>query len=136
MFKRLHHGGLPTQDMARAKAFWCDTLGLSVFKDKDNWLGWDGRTFPIHLMPPDEQPAGMQLSKHIALEVDTLEAVLARLLDADLAPFQVSLTGERRSVVDRDQPLDFGIGTIFVCDPDGNVIEFVQQGRGIFALGG
>lgn len=122
--------------MARAKAFWCGTLGLCAFKDKDNWLGWDGRTFPIHLMPPDEQPVGMQLSKHIALEVDALEDVLARLLDAEIEPFQVALTGARRAVVARDQPLDFGIGTLFVCDPDGNVIEFVQKGRGIFALGG
>jgi len=31
-----------------------------------------------------------------------------------------------------DDPLDFGTGTLFVRDPDGNLLEFLQMGRGFF----
>jgi catechol 2,3-dioxygenase-like lactoylglutathione lyase family enzyme len=31
-----------------------------------------------------------------------------------------------------DDPLDFGTGTLFVRDPDGNLVEFLQMRRGIF----
>jgi catechol 2,3-dioxygenase-like lactoylglutathione lyase family enzyme len=134
MFIALHHGGLPTKDAARAKAFWCGVLGFVSFPGKDNWLGWDGTTYPVHLMPPDEVEHSNLLSRHLAIEVDSLETVLSALLKAQLAPFQAALTGERRPISSLDQPLDFGIGTIFVYDPDGNVIEFVQKGRGLFAL--
>jgi catechol 2,3-dioxygenase-like lactoylglutathione lyase family enzyme len=66
--------------------------------------------------------------------VERLESILAILLEAGLSPFQANLKGEQRPIVSRDQPLDFGIGTIFVHDPDGNIVEFVERGRGIFAL--
>jgi catechol 2,3-dioxygenase-like lactoylglutathione lyase family enzyme len=39
---------------------------------------------------------------------------------------------EHRPIGSTDRPLDFGIGTIFVRDPDGNLIEFVEKDRGIF----
>lgn len=29
--------------------------------------------------------------------------------------------------------LNFGIGTVFITDPEGNVIEFMQADRGVFA---
>ena len=134
MFVSLHHGGLPTRDAARAKKFWCDVLGFVAFPAKDNWLGWDGVTYPVHLMPPDEASPGISLSRHLAIEVDRLESVLIPLLKAGLAPFQAALAGERQRILSPDQPLDFGIGTIFVHDPDGNLIEFVQKGRGIFTI--
>jgi hypothetical protein len=31
-----------------------------------------------------------------------------------------------------DDPLDFGVGTLFVRDPDGNLVEFLQLGHGLF----
>jgi catechol 2,3-dioxygenase-like lactoylglutathione lyase family enzyme len=134
MLVTLHHGGLPTRDAQRAKAFWCGVLGCVSFPGKDNWLGWDGITYPIHLMPPDEISLGNSLSRHLAIEVVRLETVLAPLLNANLAPFQAALSGARKPITSLDQPLDFGIGTIFVYDPDDNVIEFVENGRGIFSL--
>jgi hypothetical protein len=35
-------------------------------------------------------------------------------------------------VTSGDAPLNFGVGSLFVRDPDGNVIEFLQPGHGIF----
>jgi catechol 2,3-dioxygenase-like lactoylglutathione lyase family enzyme len=134
MYIALHHGGLPTTDIARAKAFWCDTLKFVSCPAKSNWLGWDGVNYPIHLMPPESTAPSTGLSKHIAIEVAALEPILAVLLGAGLAPFQAALTGERCPLNDINQSLDFGIGTIFLYDPDGNVIEFVEKGRGIFAI--
>ena len=41
--------------------------------------------------------------------------------------------GVEEEVMSREDPLEFGIGSIFVRDPDGNLIEFLQLGHGIFA---
>jgi hypothetical protein len=31
-----------------------------------------------------------------------------------------------------DDPLDFGVGTPFVHDSDGNLVKFLQLGHGLF----
>ena len=134
MFVGLHHAGFATKDDVVAKEFWCGLLGFSECPEKRNWLGWDGQTYPIHLMPHHAALDAEGLSRHVAIEVTKLEAVLEKLLGAGLKPFQSSLSGERRDIVSIDQPLDFGIGTIFLRDSDGTVVEFVERGRGIFAI--
>jgi hypothetical protein len=37
------------------------------------------------------------------------------------------------AVKEPDDPLSFGTQTLFVRDPDGNLIEFVEPGRGLFS---
>ncbi len=68
-------------------------------------------------------------------QVADLPSVVATLLDAGERPYQLSLNPAegRRDVASPQQDLDFGIGTIFCNDPDGNVVEFVDVTRGIFA---
>jgi hypothetical protein len=39
---------------------------------------------------------------------------------------------KRRELTDASD-LTFGIGTVFITDPEGNVIEFMQADRGVFA---
>ena len=134
MFVGLHHAGFATKDEAVAKAFWCGLLGFSECPNKRNWLGWDGKSYPIHLMPHQEGDGSGGFSRHVAIEVSKLELILEKLLGAGLKPFQSALSGERRDIISLDQPLDFGIGTIFLRDADGNVVEFVERGRGIFQI--
>jgi hypothetical protein len=55
-------------------------------------------------------------------------------LRKDLDPWQASLDGHVRHVVDADDPLDFGLGSLLIVDPENNVIEFVQKDRGLFAI--
>ena len=59
---------------------------------------------------------------------------MARLLDKGYRPFQSELdASKRKDITSAADPLDFGIGTVFVIDPAGNVVEFVQRDFGIFA---
>ena len=46
--------------------------------------------------------------------------------------FQTGFDGSEKDVADRDDAMDFGTGSLFVQDPDGNLIEFLQLGHGIF----
>jgi hypothetical protein len=56
------------------------------------------------------------------------------LLTHGLRPYQLTVDqARRRDITSADEPLDFGIGTIFVEDPDGNTVEFLQPDRGITA---
>ena len=55
------------------------------------------------------------------------------MIAASLQPFQVEpgTHGGRKDLLDfRD--LSFGIGIVFVSDPDGNILEFVNVEPGIF----
>jgi catechol 2,3-dioxygenase-like lactoylglutathione lyase family enzyme len=68
------------------------------------------------------------------LEVARLEDVAALLLAHGLRPYQLTVDqAHRHDVISADEALDFGIGTIFVEDPDGNTVEFLQRDRGISA---
>jgi catechol 2,3-dioxygenase-like lactoylglutathione lyase family enzyme len=134
-FKRVNHVGVRVSDLARAANFYTGILGLQPRPEKPNWLGV-GQGCIVHLMPPtvDLPIEPVEPSRHFALEVDRLESVVEMLLRHALQPFQANVDQEERHyITSLDDPLDFGIGTVFVEDPDKNVIEFVQVGRGIFA---
>jgi len=139
----LHHVGIRAFDMDKSRAFWCDVLGLEANPAKTNWLGVKGVDHQfIHLMPAQrvERPSAgsredeRDLANHVALDTGDLRVVVARLLDKGYRPFQSELdASKRKDITSADDPLDFGIGTVFVIDPAGNVVEFVQRDFGIFA---
>ena len=146
---RLNHVSLRVTDLDRARAFYTGILGLAPHPQKTNWLG-AGQGCLIHLMTPtlddaggapapDDTPAPARTdpartdpARHVALEVASLEEAVAALLKGGARPYQATVDQKSfRAIATADQPLDFGIGTVFVRDPDDNVIEFVQRGRGI-----
>ena len=141
--KGVHHVGVRAFDKEASKQFWCGTLGFVPHPEKDNWLGMEGSDHKfIHLMPADNvstPSAGADedardLAKHVALEVTDLRVVAARLLEAGCKPFQADIDpSKRREIASADELLDFGIGTVFVLDPSGNIVEFIQRDYGIFA---
>jgi hypothetical protein len=104
--------------------------------EKANWLS-AGDTYAVHLMPPLAPREGVPVpdaANHAALQVRDLHAVLARLLESGQHPYQLSLSNpEPRYVQDPHDKLTYGLGTLFVNDPDGNVLEFVDVTKGIFA---
>ena len=138
-----HHTGVRAFDMDESRAFYCGVLGMEANPAKDNWLGVPGVDHQfVHLMPAKDVPrpsegAGEDArdgANHVALETLDLHAVVARLLETGLKPFQTEIDfSKRQDVTAADQPLEFGIGTVFVLDPAGNVVEFIQRDRGIFA---
>ena len=132
----LNHVGLRVRDMDVAARFYVDLLGLRSNEKKPNWLSLpDGRM--VHLMPAtDRSEDGNDigdLARHLAFQVDDLEDAVSTLIAKGLRPFQVELGahGARKDLFDTAD-LSFGIGTVFVSDPDGNIVEFVDVERGIF----
>ena len=103
---------------------------------KGNWLSAGG-TYAVHLMPPMTEEDGAQpvdAARHFALQVKDLSAVVARLLEKGEKPYQLSLDNPKpHHLHDAQDSLSYGLGTVFVNDPDDNVVEFIQVDRGIFA---
>ena len=137
-----HHTGVRAFDMDESRAFYCGVLGMEANPAKNNWLGVPGVDHQfVHLMPAGvDRPSASARederdgANHVALEARDLHAVVARLLEQGCKLFQTELDfSKRQDVTSADQPLDFGIGTVFVINPAGNVVEFIQRDRGIFA---
>jgi catechol 2,3-dioxygenase-like lactoylglutathione lyase family enzyme len=134
--KRLNHVGIRALDPARSAAFYVGVLGLEPHPTKKNWLRTKDKEFSVHLMPETERSTdrndAADLARHFALESDDLEGVVDGLLAAGYKPFQSDLKAEHRKELTDSRDLTFGIGTIFVFDPDKNLVEFVDRTRGIF----
>ena len=103
--------------------------------NKANWLSAGG-TYAVHLMPPlttDDGSLPVDAACHFALQVKDLNAVVARLLEKGEKPYQMALdNAQPHYLQDAEGSLSYGLGTVFVNDPDGNVVEFIQLDRGIF----
>ena len=118
--KRMHHVSFAVSDLAASKKFFCGVLGLPeddrpAFKFPGAWLRVGDRQ--IHLI--QEEGAGREVrdkisrSDHLAMEVDDLAVVTARL---DECGVEFALGGNR----------SLGMSQAFCSDPDGHTIEFVQ----------
>ncbi len=118
------HAGITVRDLARARRFYSDLLGLKEIARPD--LGFPGIWYSIgacqlHLMvPPEERPAGEPEGpfagrvRHLALAVVGWETLTARL--------KVEGVSLREPA-----PVPGGPRRVFVKDPDGNVLELVEE---------
>lgn len=139
--KAINHVGVRVRDMKVSAEFYSGLLGFKPNPKKPNWLLLESGQM-VHLMPgtdgSDEGRDVGDLARHFALEVDSLEDIVALLMRHGYKPFQAELNKPdgskpgRRNVADAND-LTYGIGTIFVEDPDGNIVEFIDPSRGIFA---
>ncbi|HET6546968.1 MAG TPA: VOC family protein [Solirubrobacter sp.] len=130
---RLDHGSLLVSDVARSVRFYADVLGLveaprpSTFDTPGAWLRIGEQE--LHLagevepgrareMNPPYDPAEIAIGygNHLALEVDDLDAALARAAEHGVRP-----GGEILARGD-------GVRRTFVTDPDGHVIELMERG--------
>ena len=130
----INHIGLVVRDQAKAERFYVDVLGLARHNKVDSWFHLN-KSCLLHLIEIPEATTDSSLYhevQHFALQVADLSSVLAVLIGHCLAPFQMDFEGNIRSVSLREDPLDFGIGTLFVNDPDGNLVEFLEAGKGKF----
>jgi catechol 2,3-dioxygenase-like lactoylglutathione lyase family enzyme len=130
----IHHVCLVVRDWDAAETFYMDVLGLRRHPVIPFWLVLNDRS-TLHLVPmPDADAVGSRRLQfqHVALQVQDLRRVLKVLLDHGQKPFQADFRSNRRTITAADDPLDFGTGTLFVYDPEGNLIEFLQLGHGLF----
>jgi len=122
MNARLHHVSLLVADTERALGFYRDLVGLEVAPDRPE-LGYPGAWLTlgeaqIHLLelpnpdPVAGRPEHGGRDRHVALAVDDLPALVARLEAAGVA-FSRSRSGRP---------------AIFCRDPDGNALELIGVG--------
>jgi catechol 2,3-dioxygenase-like lactoylglutathione lyase family enzyme len=135
--KAINHICVVVKDQREAEKFYVDVLGLQRHPKVSSWFRLNDYA-TLHLVHIPEAEADDSLYheiQHVALEVSNLTSVLSLLLSHHLAPFQMDFEGNTHNVSSKSDPLTFGIGTIFVRDPDGNLIEFIEVGHGIFKEG-
>jgi catechol 2,3-dioxygenase-like lactoylglutathione lyase family enzyme len=120
MILGIHHATFLCSDLDRSRAFYEGVLGLRPDPNRPQ-LGFDGVWYDvapsqqIHLMLLPNPEAGLQRpshggrDRHVALLVDDLDALQAKLDEAGMA-YTLSRSGRR---------------ALFCRDPDGNALEFV-----------
>ena len=131
---QLHHVAVIARDVDAARSWYVENLGVTVHATKPNWL-LCGPRGAVHLLPrpPWGSNPEPRSGAHLAIHVERLETARDRLLAAGSMPYQQDLEWNIREITSTSDTLDWGIGTLFVDDPDGNTIELVQAERGIFA---
>jgi catechol 2,3-dioxygenase-like lactoylglutathione lyase family enzyme len=130
----VHHVCLVVRDMKASEAFYHELLGFKRHHTRSSWFVLN-RDSTLHLVHIPEAAVDSSLYhevQHFALQVPNIRDVLRLLLNASKEPFQMDFEGVSSPVRSADGPLSFGIGTLFVTDPDGNLVEFVQMGHGIY----
>lgn len=134
-YQGINHVALVVTDLERSRHFMGEVLGLERHPKMPRW--YRVGDCAVHLLKPMPE-AGTDGSlyhhhQHLAIQVDDIRAVLARLIDNSLEPFQINSELEPHPVASVDDPLDYGTGSVLVRDPDGNLFEFLEIGRGLFA---
>jgi catechol 2,3-dioxygenase-like lactoylglutathione lyase family enzyme len=134
-FRGINHVALVVTDLDRSRHFMGDVLGLERHPKMPRW--YRVGDCAVHLLKPMPE-AGADGSlyhrhQHLAIQVDDVRPLLRRLIANSLEPFQINSELEPHPVASPDDPLDYGTGSVLVRDPDGNLFEFLEIGRGLFA---
>ncbi len=122
MITGIHHATFLTSDLALARVFYEEVLGLQA-DDRRPLMSFDGVWYDvapgqqIHLMALPDAEAGAQRpahggrDRHVALTVTDMAQLIARLEDAAIS-YTLSRSGRR---------------ALFCRDPDQNALEFIAE---------
>ena len=120
------HLAIPVDDLAAARRFYGEVLGLAQGRSADSWVDWDlqGHQVVTHLAPERSRRIHNPVDGHdvpvphfgLILSVTAFQALAGRLRDADIEfviePY-VRFAGETGEQ-----------WTMFLFDPAGNALEF------------
>jgi catechol 2,3-dioxygenase-like lactoylglutathione lyase family enzyme len=121
MIVGIHHATFLSSDLSRSRAFYEGVLGLRLDTQRPA-MSFDGVWYDIapkqqiHLMRLPDPEAGLTRpahggrDRHVALVVTNLDALIARLAQAEIL-YTVSQSGRR---------------ALFCRDPDQNALEFIE----------
>jgi catechol 2,3-dioxygenase-like lactoylglutathione lyase family enzyme len=129
----VNHVCLIVKDLAVAEKFYVDFLGLERHHKASTWYVL-GEHSTLHLVEIPEVEVDDSLYhklQHLALQVPDLRSVFRTLLEGGKEPFQLN-EDQPKILTDVNDPLDVGNGSVYTYDPDGNLVEFLQFGRGKF----
>jgi catechol 2,3-dioxygenase-like lactoylglutathione lyase family enzyme len=134
---KLDHVSFLVKDVERSRRFYGQVLGLRELARPSNadhlgaWLTNDTHSFEVHLIGEaeegrlaqthtpyrrDEMASGY--GSHPAFEVENLEAVMQHLRILNV------------EIVGGPRPRGDGVQQLFICDPDGHMIElFIREAR-------
>ncbi len=117
-----HHFSLAVGDIEQARGFYTELLGLAEIDRPDFGLPgiwYQAGSVQLHLIQTPEgvdvgsqAPALTPLAQHVAFEISDYETMRVRLEEAGV---EMLATGDE-------------VGQLFVRDPDGNTVEFIQPG--------
>ncbi|SEQ21865.1 VOC family protein [Lentzea albida] len=120
------HLAMPVDDLAAARRFYGETLGLEQGRSSDTWIDWNlhGHQFVTHLAPPKAERVSNPVDGHdvpvphfgLVLTVDEFQ-VLADKLKAAGTKFVIE-----PYVRFKGEPGEQW--TMFLLDPAGNALEF------------
>ena len=116
-----HHMALLTPNFAEMERFYVETLGFAVTRrwDDVNIIFIDVGSTTIELIGRDGVTAGVPPTggwDHLALHVESVDAAFQELVD--------------KGAKIRSQPKNFkDVRNAFFFDPDGNVLELVEELR-------
>ncbi len=122
MIKSIAHASFIVADVKRSLEFYCDVLEIPLNPNRPNFpfdgawldLNQDQQLHLMQLPNPDSmegRPVHGGRDRHVALVVDNLEALAAKLEAAGI-PFSRSKSGR---------------AAFFCRDPDGNALEFAED---------
>jgi catechol 2,3-dioxygenase-like lactoylglutathione lyase family enzyme len=135
--RKLDHVSFLVKDVERSRRFYSEVLGLREIPRPSNasslgaWLTNDKHSFEVHLIGEAEEGRVAQThtpyrldematghGSHPAFEVENLEAVTQHL------------HGLNVEIMGGPRPRGDGVQQVFICDPDGYMIElFVRKAK-------
>ena len=124
MIRGIHHVSMKCQDpdlYARARAFYRDVLGLSVYREWPEGILFDTGDGLIELFCNGPGEARKGAVRHFALATDDLDADCARLARAGYPPF----LGPKLLQLASEPPFEARIA--FFTGPLGEEIELLQE---------
>lgn len=135
--RKLDHESFLVKDVERSRDFYCQVLGLreiprpSSFDFPGAWLTNDEHSFEVHLIGEAEEGRVAQTHEryrrdelargygtHAAFEVDNLGEAIQHL------------HAQNVEIVGGPRPRGDGVQQMYICDPDGYMIElFVWEAK-------
>lgn len=85
-------------------------------------MGWTG----LAELPVTKDSWAQRLN-HLAINVKSIQTVSRRLLENHIPAFQMDENGNRKDITSAGQSLSFGLRTVYCYDPDGNLLEFMDE---------
>jgi|SRR3954454_4014901 catechol 2,3-dioxygenase-like lactoylglutathione lyase family enzyme len=113
----IHHSSILVTDMARARQFYGELLGLPEVERPANFttpvVWFEVGEEQVHLIPSDRPDP--QSPRHFALHVNDAKAAREHLRSHGIA-------------IEETVPIP-GADRFFIRDPDGNLLELIQWNR-------